>query len=110
MEHDISTSAIVMRNNKKEEFVNMSDALKDFKAQNKLVKGFEKVDVDMAWKEVMGAGVVSYTTQVRFLNGTLTVNLSSSVLREELLYGRTKIIANLNEYLKKDVITKLVLR
>lgn len=99
-----------MRNNKKESFVNMSDALKDFKAQNKLVKGFEKVDVETAWKEVMGPGVMSYTTHLRFLNGTLTVSLSSSVLREELLYGRTKIIANLNEFLKKEVIEKLVLR
>lgn len=99
-----------MRNNKKEGVVSMSEALNDFKQQHKLVKGFEKVDVDEAWKEVMGPGVMSYTTQVRFLNGTLTVSLSSSVLREELLYGRTKIIANLNEYLKKDTIQKLVLR
>ncbi len=99
-----------MRNNKKEGFVSMSDALQDFKQQNKLVKGFEKVDVETAWKEVMGPGVMSYTTQVHFLNGTLTVSLSSSVLREELLYGRTKIIANINEYLKKETILKLILR
>jgi hypothetical protein len=104
------TKKTAMRNNKKEAFVSMSDALKDFKSQNKLVKGFEKVDVDTAWKEVMGPGVMSYTTNVRFLNGTLTVNLSSSVLREELLYGRTKIIANLNVYLKKEVVITLVLR
>lgn len=99
-----------MRNNKKDGLVSMSEALNDFKSQNKLVKGFEKTDVDLAWKEVMGPGVMSYTTAVRYLNGTLTISLSSSVLREELLYGRTKIVANLNEYLKRDLIQKLVLR
>lgn len=99
-----------MRNNKKDGLVSMTEALNDFKTQNKLIKGFEKTDIDTAWKEVMGPGVMSYTTGVRYSNGTLTVNLSSSVLREELLYGRTKIIANLNEFLKKDLIQKLVLR
>jgi hypothetical protein len=36
--------------------------------------------------------------------------LSSSVLREELSYGKEKIIAMLNEAIGKNVIKKLVLR
>jgi len=99
-----------MRNNKKEDFVNMSEALKDFKSQNKLSKGFLKVDVDSAWKELMGPGVMSYTTQVKLSGDKLFVDLSSSVLRQELSYGRSKIIANLNEHLGKEVIKTLVLR
>lgn len=106
----ITTNHTMVRNNKNDDFVNMSDALQDFKQQNKLVKGFEKVSVDTAWKEVMGPGVMSYTTGLRFTNGTLHVSLSSSVLREELLYGRTKIISNLNEHLNSELIEKLVLR
>ena len=88
----------------------MSEALNDFKAQNKLKKGFEKVDVDGAWVSVMGPGVVKYTSHIKFTAGTLFVSLSSSVLREELSYGRTKIIENLNEQLGKQLIQKLVLR
>ncbi|MEP2969612.1 MAG: DUF721 domain-containing protein, partial [Nonlabens ulvanivorans] len=37
-------------------------------------------------------------------------SLSSSVLREELLYGRTKIMENLNKHLGSNMIEKLVLR
>lgn len=99
-----------MRKNKKDDFLNMSEALNDFKAQNKLQKGFERVDVDNAWKEVMGPGIMTYTTQIKFSGSTLFISLSSSVLREELLYGRTKILENLNKHLGKELIEKLVLR
>ena len=100
-----------MRKNKKDSFLNMSEALNDFKAQNKLIKkGFARVDVDNAWKEVMGDGIMTYTTQIKYSGTTLFISLSSSVLREELLYGRTKIIKNLNDYLGSDMIEKLVLR
>ncbi len=99
-----------MRNNKKDHLVNMSEALNDFKSQNRLKRGFEKADVKQAWETVMGAGVVTYTNSLTFKTGTLFVNLSSSVLRQELLYGRSKIVANLNEHLGQELITKLVLR
>ncbi|MGB5982372.1 MAG: DUF721 domain-containing protein [Nonlabens sp.] len=99
-----------MRNNKKEDFLKMSEALNDFKSQKKLARGFERVNIETAWKDVMGPGIVKYTTGMKFTAGTLIVNLSSSVLREELMYGRSKIIENLNEYLKQDLVTKIVLR
>jgi hypothetical protein len=38
------------------------------------------------------------------------VQLSSSVLREELSYGKEKIIKMLNEELGKDIVKKLILR
>jgi len=99
-----------MRNNKKEDFLNMSEALNDFKAQTKLTKGFMNVDVNDAWKEVMGPGVMSYTTQIKFTGEKLFIDLSSSVLRQELSYGRSKIVENLNKHLGKEVIKSLVLR
>ncbi|WP_194852126.1 DUF721 domain-containing protein [Nonlabens antarcticus] len=99
-----------MRNNKKEDFLSMSDALKDFKSQHKLNSGFIKVDVNEAWKEVMGPGVMSYTTQIKFTGEKLFIDLSSSVLRQELSYGRSKIVENLNNHLGKEVIKSLVLR
>ncbi|MDX1784359.1 MAG: DciA family protein, partial [Aequorivita vladivostokensis] len=41
---------------------------------------------------------------------TLYVQLSSSVLREELSYGKEKIVKLLNEELGKELIKKVVLR
>jgi hypothetical protein len=41
---------------------------------------------------------------------TLYVSLTSAVLREELSYGKQKIITMINEELRKEVVTVLILR
>lgn len=95
------------RNN---EHMSISDALKEFVETNKLEYGLDVVNVQDTWREMMGNGVNNYTTAIQLKNNTLYVELSSSVLREELSYGKEKIISLLNESLGKEIIKKLVLR
>jgi len=95
------------RNN---ENLSITDALKEFVETNKLEHGLDKVNVADAWINLMGNGVNNYTTAIQLERDTLYVQLSSSVLREELSYGKEKIINMLNESLGKSVIKKLVLR
>lgn len=90
--------------------LSISDLLKEFVESNKLQTGLDKVNVQDAWAQMMGNGVNNYTTAIQLERDTLYVQLSSSVLREELSYGTEKIIKMLNESLGKDVIKKLVLR
>ena len=58
----------------------------------------------------MGNNVNSYTNEIILKKNTLYVNLSSSVLRQELSFGKQKIIDLLNKELGKTIITKIVLR
>jgi hypothetical protein len=95
------------RNN---EHISISDALKEFVDSNKLEKGLNKVNAADAWAKLLGNGVNKYTTAVQLERNTLYVQLSSSVLREELSYGKEKIIAMLNEEMGSEVIKKLILR
>ncbi|WNH09373.1 DUF721 domain-containing protein [Thalassobellus suaedae] len=95
------------RNN---EHISISDALKEFVETNKLEKGLDKVNVADAWANLMGNGVNNYTTSVNLERDTLYIQLSSSVLREELGYGKQKIINMLNEELGKEIIKKLIIR
>jgi len=95
------------RNN---ENLSITDALKEFVETNKLEHGLDKVNVADAWSNLMGNGVNNYTTAIQLERDTLYVQLSSSELREELSYGKEKIINMLNESLGKSVIKKLVLR
>jgi ribosome-associated translation inhibitor RaiA len=98
---------LAKRNN---EHVSISDALKEFVETNKLEKGLDKVNVADAWAKLMGNGVNNYTTSVNLERETLYIQLNSSVLREELSYGKQKIIDMLNEELGKEIIKKLILR
>lgn len=88
----------------------MSEALRSFLEKNNLQKGLDQVSVAETWNEVMGPGVARYTRAVRLQRETLYVYLTSSVLREELSLGNSKIISMLNEQLGREIIKTLVLQ
>jgi hypothetical protein len=88
----------------------ISDVLKQFVTTYKLHDGIVKVDVKTAWFRLMGNGVTNYTEEVVLKNSTLYVKLTSSVLRDELAYGKEKIIKMINEEIGEEVIKALVLR
>ena len=88
----------------------ISEVLQQFIQANKLEAGMDKIDVEQAWKSLMGNGVNSYTQEVILKGTTLYVKLTSAVLREELSYGKQKIIVMLNEELRKEIVKDLVLR
>jgi len=95
---------------RKNDNLRLGEALKEFISENKLQKGMDRVNAREAWINLMGNGVNNYTTAIELRNDTLFVSLSSSVLREELSLGKSKIVKLLNEELGKDLITKIVLR
>lgn len=84
--------------------------LKEIIERNKLQQGLNEIDVQEAWMQLLGNGVKNYTKNITLKGSTLYVTLSSAVLREELSYGKDKIISLINEHLKREVITSLILR
>ncbi|MBF6642487.1 DUF721 domain-containing protein [Flavobacterium sp. J49] len=88
----------------------IGEVLKAFIETNKLQGGMDKIDVQEAWKSLMGNGVNSYTKEVVLKGSTLYVSLTSAVLREELSYGKQKIITMINEELRKEVVKDIILR
>ncbi|MGV3696362.1 DUF721 domain-containing protein [Flavobacterium sp.] len=88
----------------------IADVLKQFIEVNKLQNGMDRINVQEAWKALMGNGVNSYTKEVVLKGSTLYVSLTSAVLREELSYGKQKIIKMINEEIGKEVIKEVVLR
>jgi hypothetical protein len=88
----------------------VGDVLKQIIQVNKLQPGMDQIDVKEAWQNLMGNGVNSYTKNIALRGNTLYVELSSSVLREELSHGKSKIIAMINEELQREVIKEVVLR
>lgn len=91
------------------EYSSMQDLMKLVIKENNLTKGMNQMNVKDVWANLMGNGVQNYTESVQLQNKTLIVKLKSSVLREELSYGREKIIKMLNDELGQEMITKLML-
>ena len=88
----------------------LEDVLKQIIQANNLQPGIDKISVRDAWKNLMGNGVNNYTKEIMLKGSTLYVELTSAVLREELSYGKEKIVRMINEELKREVVKDVVLR
>ena len=67
--------------------------------ENKLQKGMDQITVKEAWLQVMGPGVANYTEDVSLKNEVLVVKLNSSALRQELEFGKDKILIMMRDTL-----------
>ncbi len=88
----------------------IADVLKEIIQVNKLQPGMDQISVKEAWVSLMGNGVNSYTKNVVLKGSTLYVELTSAVLREELSYGKDKIIKMINDELRRNIVKDVVLR
>ena len=63
-----------------------------------------------SWETVMGKMISNHTKDIFIKNKQLFIILDSSVLRNELSMGKTKIVAMMNEAVGSEVITDIVLK
>ena len=56
---------------------------------------------------MMGPTIANSTLDLYFKNGCFHVKLKSAALREELSYGKQKIVSGLNEMLGKDIVKEV---
>ena len=83
------------------EFFNENPELKTSVAEHRAVS---------AWRELLGEGVAHYTKNVYFKRNVLHVQLTSSVLRAELIMNKQNLIDKLNEHAGMEVVKDIVIR
>ena len=57
----------------------------------------------------MGNAISKKTSSINLFNGVLTINITSSVLKQELNFAKDKIKSHMNAALKRDVIKEVIL-
>jgi predicted nucleic acid-binding Zn ribbon protein len=78
---------------------------------DKLMKAYrldgkmKELDVINGWEEMMGKAVAHRTKKIQIRYKTLYLNMDSSVMRQELSYGKAVIIQRVNEKAGFEMIT-----
>ena len=65
----------------------------------------KEMDVLEAWPEMMVTAVANRTSEIYIKNKKLFLKMDSSVMREELSYGKDVIIQRVNEKAGAEIIT-----
>lgn len=95
---------------RKFEAQSVCDVLGEIVASKALYLGITNARLNEIWHQLMGLNISQYTLKISLRGSTLFVSLSNPALREELSYGKDKIIKMMNEEVGSDVVSKLVLR
>jgi len=94
---------------KRGEIKNISKVLKDVISQKHFRVGIDNLRVQEAWVKAMGENIQKYVYTVKYKKGILYIKLKSSVLKEELIFEKNKVIKLINEELGKEYVKELVL-
>ncbi len=95
---------------KKFEPQKIGEILDDIVNSKALKTGLTKAKVSQLWSKLMGENINRYTDKIIVKNKTLTIYLSSAPLREELTYGKDKIIKLINDETGIKLIEKIIFR
>jgi len=88
----------------------IKDALKNMVDAYRLKPKLNQKKIEVIWAEAMGVGISRYTKEVKLRKDKLFLTIDSAPLRQELSYGKEKIIKILNEELGEEVIKNVVIR
>lgn len=88
----------------------LESILKKILNKPKLKKKLEETEVLNQIEEILGDNLKSYISNKYIKSGVLYIHLSSSVLRNELIFQKECIIDRINKNLDKKIVKDIVLK
>ena len=89
--------------------IHIGAALQQFLNKSRLKSGVQSAQIESVWENIMGKTIAGYTDKLQIIHQTLFITTSVAPLKQELMYQKTKIIERVNEAMKDEVITNVVI-
>ena len=82
----------------------LGDLIKQFAGGKKIKANLFQKRIETNWEKLFGKSIAQYTRSIKLREGTLSLSIDSSSLREELHMGREKIKAIVNAELGEEYV------
>jgi predicted nucleic acid-binding Zn ribbon protein len=92
---------------RKADVQNIGSVISELIQEYRLGSKFDEAKLFSAWKQMMGPSIANYTEEMSLKRGCFYVKLKSSVLREELSYGKERMVTGLNEIMEKPIVKEI---
>jgi predicted nucleic acid-binding Zn ribbon protein len=89
--------------------LSLKEAIGDFMRSYHLDEKLLQKQLIASWEKVMGKMVANHTQKLTIRKKTLYVRIDSAALRTELSFSKGKIVKALNDAVKGEVITDVVI-
>ncbi len=88
----------------------LGDVLREYIRSRNMERKLKEVDMVASWELLLGKTIAHYTRNIYLSKKILYVELSSSVVKNELLMMREKIRERLNEQAGEEMVEKIVFK
>jgi predicted nucleic acid-binding Zn ribbon protein len=88
----------------------LSDVLKEYVKATQIERKLKEVDVVQSWENLLGKTIAHYTRNIYIKNKVLYVEISSSVVKNELFMMREEIKRKINEKEGEEFIRTIIFK
>jgi len=88
----------------------LSDVLKEYIKSTRIERKLKEVDVVESWENLLGKTIAHYTRNIYIRNKILYVEISSSVVKNELFMMREEICRKINENAGEDLVSRIIFK
>jgi predicted nucleic acid-binding Zn ribbon protein len=88
----------------------LGEVLREYVRAMNMDRKLKEVDVVQSWEVLLGKTIAGYTRQVYLSKQILYVEISSSVVKNELVMMREEIRTKLNELAGEEMVLKIVFK
>ena len=88
----------------------LAEVLRDYISDMKMERKLKEVDVVHSWESLLGKTITRYTRNIYLSKGILYVEITSPVVKNELVMMREEIRQRMNKQAKEEMITKIVFK
>jgi predicted nucleic acid-binding Zn ribbon protein len=95
---------------KRSEFQSLGSAIREYLKEEKFDVKIAEIDAVNLWESIIGKQIAMATSSIYIKDGTLYVQLKSSIVRNELFMIRNDIIQVMNQRIGRRVVKAIILR
>ena len=88
----------------------LGEILKEYIRESRMERKLKEVDVVQGWEDLLGKTIAHYTRNIYIRNKVLYVDISSSVVKNELFMMREEIKRKINEKGGEELIKRIVFK
>lgn len=88
----------------------LSEIIKEYVKVTHIERKLKEVDVVESWENLLGKTIAHYTRNIYIVNRVLYVEISSSVVKNELFMMREEIKRKINEKEGEEIIRTIIFK
>ncbi len=86
----------------------LSEVIREFVKGSSIERKLKETDAVQSWEELLGKTIAGYTKSISLKNKVLVVEITSSVVKNELFMMREEIRQKLNERAGEELIKTII--